>query len=437
LTRKLRENFRGGRRATSVAAEREHVGLEPCRPDVEQLDVGRVRDEPLDVVEDLAQVAVTLCHHRNRDRRALPRVLVIDLGDGDAKAVSQPVDDRTEHRSLRLERMALGHEELEADRGGVHDSIVPVGSRARSNQHKNGTYDRLMAVDLGRVGVWTSSLDTEPASRIRELAAELDEMGWGALWLPEAVGRDPFLHAALLLGATDRLVLATGIANVYLRAPAAMNAAWNTVSEAFPGRFLLGLGVSHQPMVEGLVGQEYLPPLAKMRDYLDSVDSSLYIAPPPGEPPERVLAALGPKMLELARDRARGAHPYFVPPEHTEIARTILGDDRLLAPEQMVVLETDPARARSVARAAMGLYVTLPNYANNLLRLGFTEDDLASNISDRLVDAIVAWGDAETIARRVRAHHDAGADHVCIQVLPRDDIDRVMLDYRALAEVLL
>jgi probable F420-dependent oxidoreductase len=142
-------------------------------------------------------------------------------------------------------------------------------------------------------------------------------------------------------------------------------------------------------------------------------------------------------MLELARDRTRGAHPYFVPPEHTEIARTILGDDRLLAPEQMVVLDTDPDRARTVARATMSRYVELPNYANNLLRLGFTEEDLTGAISDRLVDAIVAWGDVETIATRVRAHHDAGADHVCVQVLPFDDIDRVMLDYRALAEVLL
>jgi probable F420-dependent oxidoreductase len=294
-----------------------------------------------------------------------------------------------------------------------------------------------MPVELGPVGVWTSSLDTEPAARAAELAAELESMGWGAIWLPEAVGRDPFVHAGLLLGATERIVLATGIANLYMRAPVTMNAAWRTLSEAAPNRFLLGIGVSHQPMVEGLVGREYLPPLAAMRDYLAQMDGSLYISPASAEPPERVLAALGPKMLELARDHARGAHPYFVPPEHTEIARTILGDDPLLAPEQMVVLESDPTRAREVAREAMAMYVTLPNYVNNLLRLGFSEDDVTDGISDRLVDAIVAWGDVDAIAKRVRDHHDAGADHVCIQVLPRDDIDRVMRDHRALGEALL
>lgn len=294
-----------------------------------------------------------------------------------------------------------------------------------------------MAVELSRFGVWTSSLDTLPAARAGEIAAELEAMGWGAIWIPEAVGRDPFVHAAGLLGATERVVVATGIANLYMREPVAMNAAWQTLSEAHPARFLLGIGVSHRPMVEGLVGTEYLPPLAMMRDYLERMDTSMYVAPAPTDPAERVLAALGPKMLELARDHARGAHPYFVPPEHTEIARTILGDGPLLAPEQMVVLETDPAKAREVARAAMGLYVTLPNYVNNLFRLGFTEDDVTDGISDRLVDAIVAWGDAETVATRVRAHHDAGADHVCVQVLPRDDIDEVMRGYRALGEVLL
>lgn len=294
-----------------------------------------------------------------------------------------------------------------------------------------------MTVDLGRVGVWTFALDLQPAARAAELAAELEAMGWGAIWVPEAVGRDAPVNAAILLAATQRIAVGTGIANIYARAAMAMNAAWHTLSEAFPSRFLLGLGVSHQPMVEGLVGEEYLPPLAKMRGYLDQMDASLFVAAAPTDPPERVLAALGPKMLELARDRTRGAHPYFVPPEHTEIARTILGDDKLLAPEQMVVLETDPVNARAVARATMSTYVALPNYANNLLRLGFSQDDLTGGISDRLVDAIVAWGDVETIATRVRAHHDAGADHVCIQVLPFDDIDRVMLDYRALAEVLL
>jgi probable F420-dependent oxidoreductase len=294
-----------------------------------------------------------------------------------------------------------------------------------------------MPVDLGRVGLWTFSLDPQPAVRAGEIAAELEEMGWGAIWIPEAVGRDAAVNATLLLGATQRIVIATGIANIYGRDPMTMNAAWQSISEAFPGRFLLGLGVSHQPSVEGLHGQEYTPPLTKMREYLDQMDAGLFMAALPTDPPERVLAALGPKMLELARDRTRGAHPYFVPPEHTEIARTILGDDRLLAPEQMVVLETDPERARETARGAMAMYVTLPNYANNLRRLGYTDDDLGNGISDRLVDAIVAWGDVDAIAERVRAHHDAGADHVCVQVLPIGDIERVMHDYRLLAEALL
>lgn len=301
---------------------------------------------------------------------------------------------------------------------------------------ESSTYSHAMPVDLGRVGVWTFSLDLQPATRAGELAAELEAMGWGAIWIPEAVGREAPVNAALLLGATERIAVGTGIANIYARDAMSMNAAWHTLSEAFPGRFLLGMGVSHQPSVEGLHGQAYGPPLTTMREYLDRMDASLFIAAQPSDPPERVLAALGPKMLELARDRTRGAHPYFVPPEHTEIARTILGDDRLLAPEQMVVLETDPTKAREVARAAMGGYVGLPNYANNLRRLGFTEDDLGGGISDRLVDAIVAWGDVDAIARRVRAHHDAGADHVCVQVLPLDDIDAVMRGYRTLAEAL-
>jgi probable F420-dependent oxidoreductase len=294
-----------------------------------------------------------------------------------------------------------------------------------------------MPVDLGRIGVWTFALDLQPAARAAELAVELEEMGWGAIWFPESVGRDAPVNAALLLAATQDIAVATGIANIYGRDPMTMNAAWQTLAEAFPGRFLLGMGVSHQPSVEGLHGQEYKAPLATMREYLDRMDASLFLAAPPGDPPERVLAALGPKMLELARDRTRGAHPYFVPPEHTEIARTILGDDRLLAPEQMVVLDTDPVRARAAARAAMSIYVTLPNYANSLKRLGYTEDDLGGDISDRLVDAIVAWGDVDAIGSRVRAHHDAGADHVCVQVLPFDDIDRVMRDYHILAEALL
>lgn len=292
-------------------------------------------------------------------------------------------------------------------------------------------------MDLGRIGVWTFALDQQPAGRAAELAAELEALGYGAVWVPEALGRDPFVSASILLGGTERLVAATGIATIYARDPTAMNAGWQTVAEAYPARFLLGLGVSHRPMVEGLRSHEYLPPLGAMRDYLDAMDAALYVGAPPTSTPERVLAALGPRMLELARERADGAHPYLVTPEHTARAREILGDDRLLAPDQKVILETDPVVARAIARETLAVYVPgLPNYVNNLRRLGFTDDDLEPPLSDRLVDAVIAWGDVETIAARVRAHHEAGADHVAIQVQPIGDIDRVMADHRRLAEAL-
>jgi probable F420-dependent oxidoreductase len=292
-------------------------------------------------------------------------------------------------------------------------------------------------MDLGRVGIWTFALDLQPIARARELAAELDELGYGAIWLPEAVGRDPLVHAALLLGATRRITAATGIATIYGRDAMTMAAGWKTVSEAFPGRFVLGLGVSHQPMVEGVREQTYGPPLATMRSYLDRMDAALFVAAEPPEPPRRVLAALGPKMLALAAERADGAHPYFVPVEHTARAREILGSGPLLAPEQHVVLETDPAEARRIAREHMAIYLGLPNYVNNLRRFGFTDDDLADGGSDPLVDAIVAWGDVDAIRARVQAHHDAGADHVAVQVLERDRATVPLDHWRELAPALL
>ena len=294
-----------------------------------------------------------------------------------------------------------------------------------------------MPADLGRVGIWTFTLDQLPASRAREVAAELETMGWGAIWIPEAVGRDPLVSAALLLSATERCVVATGIASIYARDPLAMNAGWQALSEAFPRRFVLGLGVSHRPMVEGMRHATYGPPIATMRAYLDRMDASPYLAAPPTDPPERVLAALGPRMLELARDRSRGAHPYLVTPEHTATAREILGPDHLLAPEQKVLLETDPARARAVARESLAVYLpSLSNYVNSVRRLGFTDDDLGDPLSDRLVDALVAWGSIDTIASRIQAHRDAGADHVAVHVLPTADTDRVLSDYWTLAAVL-
>jgi probable F420-dependent oxidoreductase len=290
-----------------------------------------------------------------------------------------------------------------------------------------------VGVDIGRLGIWTFALDLQPMRAAQEAAAELEELGYGALWLPEAVGREPFASSALLLAATRRIVVATGIASLHARSAQTMQAGQKTLTEAFPDRFLLGLGVSHAPMVTGVHRRDYDRPLATMAAYLDAMDTgSLFLAAQPASAPERVLAALGPKMLALAAQRSRGAHPYFVPPEHTAIARAALGDGPLLAPEQAVVLSSDADEARTIARRFMQTYLGLPNYTNNLRRLGFTDDDI-SQPTDRLVDAIVAWGDLDAIAARIRAHHDAGADHVCVQVLTADPKALPMAEWRELA----
>ena len=271
-------------------------------------------------------------------------------------------------------------------------------------------------MDLGRVGIW-HFLDTAPAAVAQAAARELESLGFRALWIPEGLGREAFTHAGLLLAGTERLIVATGIANVFARDAMAMASAQKTLAEAYPGRFLLGMGVSHAPLVAGVRGHDYARPLSYLRRYLDAMDSAPFTGAAPAEPPPRVLASLHPKSLALARERAWGSHPYFVPPEHTVRARAVLGPGKLLAPEQMVCLATDAGTARAIARQAMQMYLGLPNYVSNLLALGFTEDDVANGGSDRLVDAIVAWGPMETIVARVRAHHDAGADHVCLQVL--------------------
>jgi probable F420-dependent oxidoreductase len=291
-------------------------------------------------------------------------------------------------------------------------------------------------MQLGRVGLWTFQLDLQPASAARETAAELEELGYPTVWLPEAVGREPFVNSALLLGATERMVVATGIVGIWGRDAMTMAAGQLSLGEAFDGRFLLGIGVSHQPMVDLVRGHQYDKPLTKMREYLEAMDRAIYMAPRPAEEPRRVLAALGPKMLELAAAKALGAHPYFVPVEHTEMARGVLGDGPMLCPEQAVVLNTDADEARSAARLHMATYLTLPNYTNNLRRLGWTDDDLAGGGSDKLVDAIVAWGDEDAILRRVQAHLDAGADHVCVQVLGANATALPIEEWRRLAEPL-
>jgi probable F420-dependent oxidoreductase len=268
---------------------------------------------------------------------------------------------------------------------------------------------------LGRVGVWLGGLGRTPWPEARDAARRIEAAGYGALWLSETpTGREPLAHAALLLGATERIPLATGIASIWARdALAARNGAL-ALAEAHPGRFTLGLGVSHAPAVQ-LRGQAYNKPLTAMRGYLDALDAAPYDGAPPAAPVPLVLAALRPKMLGLARDRSTGAHPYFVPVEHTAIARETLGSGPLLAPEVSIALEADPVAARKRARSFMKLYLQLPNYTNNLRDLGWGDADLAGDGSDALVDAIVGWGDADAVAARVRAHFAAGADHVCVQ----------------------
>ncbi len=241
------------------------------------------------------------------------------------------------------------------------------------------------------------------------------------MWLPETVFRDVFIEAAFLLEASAEMKVATGIANRYARDAVTTNAAMQTLNEAHPGRFLLGLGASHGNLVEGIRRHSYERPYSAMVEYLDAMDSALFMAPL-GEPPaQMVLAALGPRMLKLAAERTAGAHSYFVPPEHTVMARDLIGPEPLLAVEQMVVFDENPVTARATARAHMSIYLGLPNYTNNLMRLGFSEEELTTGGGDdRVVDAIVAWGDEATILQRVREQRDAGADHVCIQVLEAD-----------------
>jgi probable F420-dependent oxidoreductase len=292
------------------------------------------------------------------------------------------------------------------------------------------------SVDIGRVGIWYGGIDALPTPEAQRAARLVEELGFGALWVAEAVGRDPFVSSAVLLSATTTLPLATGIANIYARDPMTMAAGQKTLAEAFPGRFLLGIGVSHGHLVAGVRKHDWSKPYSYMVEYLDRMDKALFMARGPEADPGRILAALGPKMLELSATRANGSHPYFTTPDHTKLARDTMGDDALLAPEQMVVLETDPSQARRIARAGMKIYLGLPNYFNNLKRIGYDEADFADGGSDRLVDAIVAWGTEDQIAARVAEHHAAGANHVCVQVL-QDGHDMPEQQWRRLAAALL
>jgi probable F420-dependent oxidoreductase len=288
-------------------------------------------------------------------------------------------------------------------------------------------------MDLGRIGIWTGTLDGQPVPAAQEAVGELESLGYGAVWIPETVGREALTNSMLLLAGGERIVVATGIANIWGRDALTMATGHKTVTSAYPDRFLLGLGVSHAPLVVGVRGHDYSKPLTTMRTYLEAMDATPYMAVPPPAEPVRVLAALRPKMLELSRTHASGAHPYFVPPEHTADARAVLGEGPMLLPEQAVLLETDPARAREIGRKHTRIYVGLPNYTNNLRLYGFGDEDFADGGSDRLVDAIVAWGDLDAVKARVQALLDAGADHVCLQVLAEDPRAVPMAQWRELA----
>ena len=281
-------------------------------------------------------------------------------------------------------------------------------------------------MDLGRVGVWWSGSWEVAGQPELNVGAELEALGYGAIWSSGGFNRGLSSRFGRLLAATSRVAVASGIVNIWRASPDDVARGAADLETRYPGRFLLGLGASHGPVVP-----EYRRPLSSVRSYLDALDATVPTVPVD----RRVLAALGPRMLELAAERSAGAHPYFVPPEHTAFAREVMGPGPILAPEVTVVLETDSSTARELARKFTTGYLTsLPNYVDNLRRLGYTDDDVAGGGSDRLVDAVVAWGDTDAIASRVREHHQAGADHVCLQVVA-DDTGFPLAEYRALAEV--
>jgi probable F420-dependent oxidoreductase len=277
----------------------------------------------------------------------------------------------------------------------------------------------------GAIGVWSPQLREGDPRAVDEAAAELEELGFGTIWVPGREHDDLEDRLHLLLSSTQRITVATGIVSIWTHPANATAALHARLTSEFPGRFLLGLGVSHAPAVGG----KYQKPLTEMVRYLDALDA----ADPPVPRTERVLAALAPRMLALAQQRALGSHPYLVTPEHTRIAREALGPDALLAPEQTVVLEEDADTARAVARAWLARYLQLPNYADNWVRIGFDRADIENGGSDRLVDALVAWGDVDAIRAKVDAQRAAGADHVALQVVTSDPAQLPREEWRRLA----
>ena len=291
---------------------------------------------------------------------------------------------------------------------------------------------RNLARLLGRVGVWSFALQRMAAKDEVEAARRFEGLNYPATWIPESLGsKEVIAHSGLLLAHTTTSVIATGIANIHARDPMAMANGAKALGESYPNRFVLGIGVSHAPSVE-MRGGAYKNPLQQMTRYLDAMTRAQYAAPEPDPPVPLLLAALGPKMLELAAERADGAHPYFVPVEHTSIARQHLGPEPTLATEVTAVLTTDRSAGLEIARAFAKHYLVLPNYANNLRRLGWGDTDI-DNATDKIINAVVAIGDVDTIVQRVNAHLAAGADHVCVQVRAEKSSDPSIDAYRELA----
>ncbi len=289
---------------------------------------------------------------------------------------------------------------------------------------------------LGRFGIWGRYLREADPGEIADAAAELEGLGFGTIWVPGGIEPNEavFADVARLLDATTNIVVATGIVNMWLHEPPALTATYQALQKAHPGRFLLGIGISHRPLLDAVEPGRYDKPLSAMKHYLDELDDQ----PQPIPADRRVIAAMGPKMLEVARDRAAGSHPYIVPSAHTRFARGELGTGPLLAPGVPVILDADPERARQLARNFLANpYSTLPNYTNTWLAHGFTAADLADGGSDALVDGLVAWGDEQAVAAHVGEHHAAGADHVCMHVVCEDRQRLPREEWRRLAAAMI
>ena len=296
---------------------------------------------------------------------------------------------------------------------------------------------RRLAAAAGRVAAWSWGIHQLPAAAARDVTNGLTAAGYPMVWIPEVVGSKEILaHAGLLLASTPRMIVGTGIANIYARDPMAMANGARALGEAYPARFVLGIGVSSERSVTRR-GGSYGPPLATMRAYLDAMDAAAYAGPEPEPPVPLVLAAVGPRMLELAAERTDGAHPFFVPVEHTADARRILGATPWLAVAVPIVLSADPGEARRIARSFAGHYFELPHHRANLARYGFGDADLAGHGSDRVVDTVVAWGSVEDIATRVRSHLEAGADQVALMIRTEGGSDPGLGAWRELAAALL